>query len=121
MVRKILLQFTVVLMITLMGLMIGNRIMFLHVHILPDGTQVSHAHPFDKSTENSSNNQHNHTGSELITLSALQLLFFLAAIAVVLNTVRGEFLSIRVFSTRVIQPHSLSFMGRAPPVYFQCR
>jgi len=121
MVRKISLQFTVVLMIALMGMMIGNRIMFLHVHILPDGTSVRHAHPFDKSTENSSNSQHHHTYYELIALSALQLLFLFAVIAVLLNSVKGEFLRIRSLSILAIRPHSISFMGRAPPAHFQCR
>ncbi|MEA1877644.1 MAG: hypothetical protein U9N86_12340 [Bacteroidota bacterium] len=119
-VRKIVLQLIVVLMVALMGMMIGNRIMFLHVHILPDGTQVHHAHPFDKSTENSPSSQHHHTGSELIVLSALQLLFLFAVIAVILNSVKGGFLRISSRSILTIQPHSLSFMGRAPPSHFQC-
>ncbi|MDA3821331.1 MAG: hypothetical protein PF450_01775, partial [Bacteroidales bacterium] len=48
-------------LIIIMGLFVLNNTLFYHVHILPGGKVVSHAHPFgDKDA--SHGKKHTHTG-----------------------------------------------------------
>lgn len=56
----------------------GNTItnaLYLHSHRLPDGSVITHAHPFNKTQDKSPYKHHRHTQVELFLLNHLQLLF----------------------------------------------
>lgn len=67
--------FSIALM-ALVGGLIFNNALFMHIHLLPDGEIVVHAHPFnaeEKTTEPI--NQHEHSDSEYSFFDSLLLLF----------------------------------------------
>jgi hypothetical protein len=103
------------LLILIMSIMLVNKASYTHVHILPDGSLTSHAHPFSKSAENNKNTPHQHTSLELYLLDVLQVLMLSAVAAFilknsVLNTTFRESTENRLLPSRA--PVSL---GRAPP------
>jgi hypothetical protein len=56
---------------------IFNNSVYQHSHILPDGTIVIHAHPYNKTADNSPLKKHNHTISEIQILQNFEILFIL--------------------------------------------
>jgi hypothetical protein len=60
--------------ISILWLLVNNTI-YLHSHELDNGNRIIHAHPFDKSAENSeSGTQHTHTVKELVFISFIDKL-----------------------------------------------
>lgn len=62
------------LMIVVMGLFMVNGALFVHIHILPDGSLISHAHPFSKNKSDPGQNNHQHSSREIFILDQLNLL-----------------------------------------------
>lgn len=60
----------------LVGGLILNNVLFMHIHLLPDGEIVVHAHPFSNGHKTSEPvNQHEHSDSEYNFFDSLLLLF----------------------------------------------
>lgn len=58
----------------LVGLfLISNNIYNLHIHVQKDGQVICHAHPFASNDSNSSDENHQHTDSQLFFLDSLVL------------------------------------------------
>lgn len=92
-----------------------NRVMYTHIHVLPNGSVVTHAHPFSKSTQGNSGSSHQHSNTELFLLDQLDILMLFASAAFVLkqfaaSTGFNEPTTDRLLTAFV--PHS---PGRAPP------
>ena len=105
----------VFLVMALMVITIGNRVLFTHVHILPDGTQVTHAHPFNTEKGDSQKSQHNHTGAELFFLANLEVLITLAIVGSgIILSIHGHILPIQQL-VKINSAVQLSPNGRAPP------
>jgi len=90
--------FTVWLTIAVLGLLTLNNSIFLHVHKLDSGIIISHAHPFNKSTDSNDETKHNHTSNEIYVYQILShidfvlLVFFTYRIFVLLHkTLRNKF------------------------------
>ncbi|MFO7615428.1 MAG: hypothetical protein R6W71_12400 [Bacteroidales bacterium] len=60
------------LLIMAIGTMIVNNVVFIHEHILPDGTVVTHAHPYDKSED--PEEKHQHSKAEFVLLDNLKVI-----------------------------------------------
>lgn len=58
---------TASLLLVLFSLVVANNVCYVHVHILPDGRTVKHAHPYQKSKE-LPGKQHQHTSVELVII-----------------------------------------------------
>jgi len=54
------------LMIGIMGVLVANKAVFVHSHILNDGTIIEHAHPYNKSTDSTPYKSHHHTKAEFL-------------------------------------------------------
>mgnify|MGYP006946287589 CR=1 FL=1 len=113
---KVLLQRILsILMIAIISCMIVNRAVFMHTHIMANGTVVTHAHPYDKS-DHSPFKSHKHSNSELLFLQ--QLKDFLPILAFVFTAL----LIVKLSSFRNPEIHAPSLLldriytGRAPPV-----
>lgn len=63
------------MLILAIGTLVLNRTLFIHVHILPDGTMVVHAHPSGKTDDQDGGRNHSHTGGELLILQHQDLLY----------------------------------------------
>lgn len=115
-VREITKKILTITMIVIAGLLIANKSIFIHTHILADGTIVCHSHPYNKADNSSSQKTHHHTNFELILFQQLELLFSLmiAIFGLLLTTKRvtkyiGD---ISLVPRLQALPHN----GRAPPV-----
>jgi len=109
-------RITMALIVLIMGSLLLNQVLYTHTHVLPDGSIVSHSHPFDKAQESKQAGSHQHSTLELFLLQNLQLLF--AAVLVSLVLLRST--STTYFRVRAIV-RSLPILlpvspGRAPPV-----
>ena len=66
------------LMVLTISLLMVNRAFYIHIHVLPNGTMVSHAHPFSKSTDNGEEKDHQHSSLEFLLLEQMDVLIFSA-------------------------------------------
>lgn len=106
------LAFACILSITII---LANNIFFMHMHKLPDGAIIIHAHPYQKSSDTAPIKHHHHSKTDLFFIQNIHLLFFAAIIVwstflLHLQIVRREF----SLQSRKIYP--LGFrLGRSPP------
>lgn len=71
-------------LIVIVGAFSLNNLIYTHSHILEDGRVITHAHPFDKSSDTDPFKSHLHTSSELIFLANMTFylpIFILAIIS----------------------------------------
>jgi hypothetical protein len=74
-------------MVLTMSLLMVNRAIYTHIHVMPDGSVVSHAHPFSKSTDDSKGMDHQHSGPEFLLLDQLDILTVVAIAIFVLRAI----------------------------------
>lgn len=113
--HRILEKSTIGLLILVMGCLLFNQALYTHTHVLPDGSLVSHAHPFSKKTDGANGKAHQHSGLEIILLEQLDVLICSASALVLLKA-----LSISVtLHPGAIDSYLPSLIllssGRAPP------
>lgn len=104
------------LFVLIITFQIVNTICWQHVHILADGSLVTHAHPYSKHSDSSPTKQHHHTKAEMLALDNLEILYpllFLTALLLVLAS--SEELCIQRIS---FHNNHLSYfsLGRDPPL-----
>lgn len=68
-----------ILGLSIIGLLIINKVAFVHSHKLPDGTLITHCHPFNKN-DTSPFKHHHHSNATLFLLYNLQLFSFAAGL-----------------------------------------
>lgn len=102
-------------------MLIGNSISNRHVHVLQNGMIISHAHPFEKSTQNEKGTSgHSHSKTELILFQSFDGTDHLLAKIVAVPTPfislieQKRWDAILSFNSEIISLKK----GRAPPVYF---
>ncbi|MBE9517401.1 MAG: hypothetical protein IMY68_02490 [Bacteroidetes bacterium] len=110
-------RITLAMIILVMGCLLVNQALYTHTHVMPDGSIVSHAHPFSKNAGCNKNTTHQHSSAELFLLYLLNVLILCALAAFVLK---------RSASTNLFREASLDRLlpalvpvspGRAPPTY----
>ncbi len=115
--ENILKRLTIGLIICVMGTLMVNKAIYTHVHVLPDGTVATHAHPFNKKSPSNEGKSHQHSNLELMIHQNLEVLFLLVFVAISLlcltkKNVKKQILLFSLSST------SLPYKpGRAPPSY----
>ena len=107
----------VYLSIGILVLMICNQAVYLHMHKMADGKIIHHAHPFQKSDNESPFANHHHTIAEIIFFENLTIfipfvLFFLYIILVARNT---EFK--KYWQKNHISAQFIYFHNKAPPSF----
>ena len=71
-----------VVLFTIIGFIVSNNVLFVHTHILSDGTLISHAHPYKKANEqNTPVSSHQHTQFEYLVISHFSVFAPLLALA----------------------------------------
>ena len=102
--------------IGVMGMLIGNKIAFTHLHQLDDGTIIEHAHPYNKANDSEPIKSHHHSNAELLFFQNITILFFTAflTLGVVLFAIRKR------VTFNLILEHASTYInlykGRAPPI-----
>lgn len=84
-------KFMAYLSIGLIFMLLANHAINTHMHVLENGFVITHAHPYDKASDNELPKKHKHTQEELLFFSALSL-FFAALLLIIAWKVR-EFIS----------------------------
>ena len=69
---------TAMFMAVIMLLLIINKALFIHTHILEDGTVIVHAHPYNKSEDSKPVKTHHHSNYALLFFHNINLLFFIS-------------------------------------------
>ncbi|MCP4313884.1 MAG: hypothetical protein GY790_21730 [Bacteroidetes bacterium] len=106
---------TLGIMILVMGALMVNKAIYTHVHLQPEGSIHSHAHPFNKSTENKSNSSHDHSGTELFLLDHLDILMLFVSAAFILKQLASRTGFNEPTADRMLPAFVPLTPGRAPP------
>ncbi len=102
------------LLIVMMGGHLINKALFTHSHLLPDGSIVTHAHPFNKGAE--ADHKHTHSLTDFLLLSLVDrgvLPLFSIALVIITPPLVLRRPQIRACLQIVYTP---SPAGRAPPI-----
>lgn len=108
-------QFGTGLMILIIGIMLVNKAVYTHVHILPGGSLVTHAHPFSNSNESNKNSSHQHSSLELYLLDILEVLILCAIAASILRPSTSISILREANSDSLLPVLVPAAPGRAPP------
>lgn len=104
------------LLIISMGMLIANKAVFFHEHIMPDGTVIAHAHPYDKSADPEPYKTHHHSKTELFSFCQADKLFILGIVILAIFSAPARPILL-VFIQKAFTPVAISgHNGRAPPV-----
>lgn len=104
-----------ILLIAVLTTLILFRVVYVHIHILPDGSGISHAHPYSKSSPGNPDTGHQHSNMELLLLDQLDTLM-LVGIAVFVLKQFATFNSLqKPVTEHLLSVHVLHSLGRAPP------
>lgn len=71
-----------ILVLTLMLMLVFNRAIYFHSHVLKDGTVVQHAHPFPLQEQQNGEAQHEHSSIEFLFFA--QIMVFLIGFVMLL-------------------------------------
>jgi len=109
-------RITIGILILIMGSLLVNQALYTHTHVLPDGSIVSHSHPFNKTQESKQGGSHQHSTLEFFLLQNLQLLFVIVIVSLGLK----RFTSTTRFREATLDCPLPALVpispGRAPPV-----
>lgn len=100
-----------------MAFQITSNALYKHSHILSDGRLVTHAHPFDRSADNSPFKKHTHSFPEISFLHDLETLFgpLFTGITILCFISHQK---LPVFQTELcLTPFRACLPGRSPPLY----
>lgn len=114
-IKKYLLKAMAILAIALTFMLLANHAVYMHIHVLDNGFVITHAHPFDKTSDNELPKKHKHSPEEILFFSALSLLFIglMLIIGWKLQELKSYRFSYRDFACCIaLANHNY---GRAPP------
>jgi hypothetical protein len=72
------------LLLLVFSFQVYSKVFYQHSHILPDGSLVTHAHPFNKGNDNSPVKNHTHTSYEYYIIDNANLLFSVSILSIFL-------------------------------------
>jgi hypothetical protein len=104
------------LMIALVSIINFNKVVYLHTHINDNGSIVVHAHPYQKSSDQSPLASHKHTLTELYNIDNVNLLFFSFQAITKIEKVQLKVYLFPIIEHIYSKTISSALTGRAPPV-----
>lgn len=96
--------------------MVANKALFLHTHKLANGNLISHAHPFNKSSDSQPIKTHSHSQAEFQLISNLELLFLLIFLSILLQQHLKSQSFQKYLTQKKITYHLGLQKGRSPPI-----
>ncbi len=111
-------KYFTILLVVIVGGLILNNILFMHLHLLSDGEIVVHAHPFNK-TQQAENplQQHQHSKGEILFFDSLLLLFVVAVIHQFIAVVRKWKIKNSHYFYIFLQNTPQVIANKAPPCF----
>jgi hypothetical protein len=116
MFKKVISYFIIVLMVML----IANRAIYVHSHVLSNGIVVPHAHPYSKDQSNDSPPNHQHSSYEFLVLHQLLILFTVLGISCLIVQLYSvtHFYDESIYSRFIVSASIVSLRG--PPILINC-
>jgi hypothetical protein len=107
-----------IVLLGIIGLLTLNNALFMHLHRLPNGTLIVHAHPYSNTNQTDDSNQtHQHTKIEILVISNLLLLFSVGVLVLSTSFFQPK-LIVRCYSYNLLGLNTLrNISNRAPPVH----
>ena len=104
------------LLMVVFAFQVYSKALYQHAHKLADGSVVTHAHPFNKSNDNSPFKKHQHASFEYYILENANLLFAISILSLLLiHMIKKEgTLIIKLPEQKDIYITTTS--GRSPPI-----
>jgi hypothetical protein len=93
----------------------ANQSFFYHYHVLPDGTIISHAHPYNKTTDCKPIKSHHHSSFEISFFGNLGVTNLETSIAYNLHPENYTIEKIVDKDHLFCSNSSITISGRAPP------
>ncbi len=104
----------ILLIVAMVALMI-NRVVYAHIHVLHNGSVVTHAHPFSKSPEGNPDSSHQHSNTELFLLDQLHTLILFVSAAFILKPFAASTGFNEPATNHLLPDFVPPLPGRAPP------
>lgn len=115
-IKNIVLKSTLLLLAGVMVLLIANNSIYMHTHINEQGKLITHAHPFNKTTDNKPIKSHQHTNAEYFYYDNLKNLHVLLGITFCFTPiVKSRFFTASKLKSSIKAIACIN-IGRAPPV-----
>lgn len=114
--KKYIISIFALLLILMYALCIFNSSVYLHTHILASGKVVTHAHPYDKNSDNEPYKTHKHSFNQIMTLDNMQLLFTVFLLAICLLKIEKKKFTAIYLRAGLRSAHLIRFQGRDPPL-----
>lgn len=114
-INRVIKQISLGLTIMIMAMLLVNKAVYVHVHVLADGSLVTHAHPFNKNAESSGAQQHQHSSLEFFIFHGFELLILGALTSAALLLSFKELKKHWSTRTQPIPGLQNTSQGRAPP------
>lgn len=113
-------KYFAIVLVGVVGLLTLNNALFMHIHKLPCGQLVVHAHPF-ASTNQSSNDQpsHQHSKVELLVFDSLLLLYSNTTSCRALVVDQNQEIILFPYRATIRQNAPQNISNKAPPTYNQ--
>ncbi|MBN2164998.1 MAG: hypothetical protein JW717_01840 [Marinilabiliaceae bacterium] len=115
-VKNLLIKITASLIIVVIGLMVANKGIYTHSHILKNGTVYTHAHPYNNTNDSSPYKSHQHKSSDLLFYQNIDLVFFSLFIIAFFLFVFKQIKKYYFKNNKYNYYFALSNLGRAPPI-----
>lgn len=116
-VKNTIKQLSVGLMILIMAVLLVNKAVYTHLHVMPNGSVLTHAHPFNKTNDSKQGKSHHHSNLELFLIQGLELMMLFAAVVLTLISLDKEIEKrwfLRKYYITALIPLK---QGRAPPSF----
>ena len=98
-----------------------NNSLFVHVHTLPTGEIIIHAHPFFPASDSSENSvPHSHNKNEFLIYGFLNNTLYLVMFIVVISAIFG-FIRVKkslFYNSIVLNNKICDYFNRPPPISF---
>ncbi|MFP4557560.1 MAG: hypothetical protein ACLFNU_11890 [Bacteroidales bacterium] len=112
-------KYFAIFLMGVVGFLILNNALFLHLHTLPNGKVIAHAHPFSKTSQTDSSGSpinHQHTKVEFHLLDSLMLLFTIGIIVFAINKLFGHKVYFFAYIPALLSRRPQLLTNKAPPV-----
>lgn len=105
-----------ILLIVVMSALIFNKVVYIHIHVLPDGSMVTHAHPYSKGSDGNPAPRHQHSNLELFLLYQMDVLILSVSAASVLKQTAKSICVPKPVTDHFLSTFVPFLPERAPPI-----
>ncbi len=114
--KKEVIRLVAMLLITLYAIQVFNYSFYLHTHMLDQGKLITHAHPYNKNTDEGPVKEHKHTWNQILILETLDFIFPLVFLVLALIGIERGYVYLWD-QMMEIRPACITLhRGRAPPI-----